>query len=224
MVLGRGFAWKRACLPYRKGDKHLFLRSPLGDAFFVEVVLMVKTRRRLLSGFTIVDLIVITVLSALGVAISGVVGVYVRMLTGPLMVPGGAVAGGIYMLFLVMAVVLTGKKSSAVLVGFLQAIMVLVMPWAGNHGIMTLLTYTAPGVAIFLLLSLMRHKGCCRLCCFFACMVANLTGIALVSGVVMQLPFVPMMLGLTLGALSGGLGGLLTWVLAEKLKKLEVIK
>jgi len=185
---------------------------------------VIKARKSLLAGFTILDLVVITVLSALGVAISGVVGTLVRLVTGPLMIPGGSVAGGIYMLFLVMAVVLTGKKSAAILVGLLQSVMVLIMPWAGNHGIATLLTYTAPGVAIFLLLLVMRHKGCCKLCCFFACMVANLTGVVLVSGVVMQLPLVPMLLGLTVGALSGGLGGLLTWSLAKQLKKLEVIK
>ncbi|MCL2235960.1 MAG: ECF transporter S component [Defluviitaleaceae bacterium] len=185
---------------------------------------MAKARRSLLAGFTILDLVVITVLSALGVAVGGIVGLLVRFVTGPLMIPGGAVAGGIYFMFLVLAVALTGKKSAAVLVGALQAIMVIVMPWAGNHGIATILTYTAPGVAIFLFLLIMRHNGCCKLCCFFAVMVANLTGVALVSGVVMQLPLVPMLLGLTLGALSGGLGGLLTWSLAKQLKKLEVIK
>ncbi|MCL2235727.1 MAG: hypothetical protein FWB98_04705, partial [Defluviitaleaceae bacterium] len=90
---------------------------------------MAKARRSLLAGFTILDLVVITVLSALGVAVGGIVGLLVRFVTGPLMIPGGAVAGGIYFMFLVLAVALTGKKSAAVLVGALQAIMVIVMPW-----------------------------------------------------------------------------------------------
>jgi len=181
-------------------------------------------KKRVLSGFSLLDLIMITVLASLGVAVSGVVGWMVRLITGPLFIPGGSVAGGIYMMFLVLAVSLTGKKSSAVVVAVLQALLVMVMPWAGNHGFATILTYSAPGIAIFLLLLIMRHKGCCKLCCFFACMVANLVGVALVSGVVMQLPMIPMLLGLTVGALSGGLGGLLTWSLTKQLKKLEVIK
>jgi len=184
-----------------------------------------KKKINLLGNFSILDLIVVTLIASLGVAISGVIGNFVRIFTGPLFIPGGAVAGGIYMLFLVMPVAITGKKSAAVLAAVIQAIVVIVMPWAGSHGVATLITYTMPGVAIFILLTviLRKHKGCCRLCCFFACMIANLTGVALVSGVVMNLPFVPMMLGLTVGALSGGLGGLLTYQISKKIKDLGVV-
>ncbi|MDR2167811.1 MAG: ECF transporter S component [Clostridiales bacterium] len=180
--------------------------------------------RKFLAGFSIFDLMIIAVLAALGVAIGGFIGYFVRLITGPLMLPGGAVAGGIYMLFLVLCVSLTGKKSAAFLCGLVQAIIVMISGIVGNHGAMTIITYTMPGVAIFLLFVLMRHKGCCKLCCFFGCMAANLTGTFLVGWGVMALPAVPMLLALAIAALSGGLGGLLTWSLAKQLKKLEVIK
>ena len=180
--------------------------------------------RRYLQGFSIFDLMVITILAALGVAVSGIVGYLVRIVTSMLFIPGGAVAGGIYMLFLVLSTALTGKRSAAFLCAIVQALIVVAMPFAGSHGAMTLITYTMPGLSVLVLLTLMRHNGCCRLCCFFAGMVANLTGVALVSGLVMALPMIPMMLGLTLGALSGGLGGLLTWVLADKIKAMGVMK
>lgn len=192
------------------------------------VFLMARQRiikKRLLGSFSTLDLIVITLIGSLGVAISGIIGYMVRIVTSFLFIPGGAVAGGIYMLFLVIPVALIGKRSAAILTAVVQAIVVLVMPWAGSHGIATLITYTLPGIAIFVLLTtiLRNHKCCCKMCCFFACMVANLTGVVLVSGVVMNLPLIPMLLGLTVGALSGGLGGLLTYSLAKKIKDLGVV-
>ena len=179
--------------------------------------------RKFLSGFSIFNLMIITILASLGIAIGTIIGPLVRLVTGPLFMPGGAVAGGIYMLFLVLAVSFTEKKSAAFLCGLVQAVIVMVTGFGGHHGAMTIVTYTMPGVSVLVLLLIMRHKGCCRLCCFFAGMVANVTGTFLVGVGVMGLPLVPMLLSLTAAALSGGLGGILAYSLVKKVKKLEVI-
>ena len=179
--------------------------------------------RKLLSNFTVFDLLKITMLAALGIAVGAIIGPLVRIVTGPLFIPGGAVAGGIYMLFLVLAVSFTGKKSAAFLCGLTQAFIVMVTGLGGHHGAMTIVTYTMPGVAVLLVLLVFRHNGCCKLCMFFCGMAANLTGTFLVGVGVMALPFVPMMLSLTMAALSGGLGGLLGWVLTIRIKKMGVI-
>jgi len=183
-----------------------------------------KKKRGFLGNFSVLDLMIIAILAALGIAVGGIVGPLVRLITGPLFLPGGSVAGGIYMLFLVLCVSLTGKKSSALLCGIVQAIIVYVTGFGGHHGAITIITYSAPGLMILLLLLLMRHNGCCKLCMFFAGMIANLAGTFAVSAGVMQLPLVPMLLGLTLAAFSGGLGGLLGHGLTVQIKKLEVIK
>ena len=180
--------------------------------------------RKLLADYSIFDLMAVAILSALGIAVGAVVGHLVRIFTGALMIPGGAVAGGIYMLFLVLCVSVTKKKSAALLCGIVQAIIVMVVGVGGNHGAMTIVTYSMPGVAILLLMLLMRHNGCCLLCSFFACMLANLTGTFFVGWGVMAIPLVPMLLALTLAAFSGGLGGLLAWRLTKKLITLDVIK
>jgi len=180
--------------------------------------------RKLLNSFSLFDLMIIAILAALGIAVGAIMGPLVRIFTGPLMIPGGAVAGGIYMLFLVLAVSFTGRPSAAVICGFVQAIIVMVTGLGGHHGAITIVTYTMPGVAIAALLLIMRHKGCCKLCCFFSGMIANLTGTFLVGVGIMALPVIPMLLGLALAAVSGGLGGLLGWVLTKKVKDLEVIK
>ncbi|MCL2353258.1 MAG: ECF transporter S component [Defluviitaleaceae bacterium] len=180
-------------------------------------------RKNLLGNFSSFDLMAIALLAAVGVAVSGVVGWFVRLFTSALFIPGGAVAGGIYMMFLVLAVAVTNKKTAALLVGLVQAIMVMVTG-LGSHGFMTIVTYSMPGVAVLALLLIMRkHMGCCKMCCFFACMVANMTGTYLVSVYVMTLPLVPTLLSIALAAISGGLGGLLTHSLGKQIKKLGVI-
>ncbi|MCL2752788.1 MAG: ECF transporter S component [Defluviitaleaceae bacterium] len=190
----------------------------------VETSVTINKKVSFLGNFSILDLMIIAVLAALGIAVGGIVGPLVRLITGPLMLPGGSVAGGIYMLFLVMCVSLTGKKTAALLCGIVQAIIVYVTGFGGHHGALTILTYSAPGAAVLVLLLILRHKGCCKLCMFFAGMIANLTGTFLVSAGVMALPLVPLLLGLTLAAVSGGLGGLLGHSLTVQIKKLEVLK
>ena len=179
--------------------------------------------RRFLSGFSVFDLMIVAILAALGIAVSGIVGYLVRIVTSMLFIPGGAVAGGIYMLFLVLAVAFTKKKSAALLCGFVQAIIVMVTGFGGHHGAMTIITYTMPGVAVLVLLLIMRRDCSCRLSCFFSCLAANMMGTFLVAAGVMGLPMVPMLLAITVSALSGGLGGLLAFSLVQQVEKTGVL-
>ena len=180
--------------------------------------------RKFINLFTVYELMVITLLAALGIAIKAVIVPFVHIITGPLFIPGGAVAGGIYMLFIVLAVSLTGKPGAAVLCGFVQALMVLVTGMGGHHGPVTIFSYSLTGLSIDLLMIIIRHKGCCRLCCFFGGMAANLTGTIIVNAAFFQMPWIPLMLVLCSAALSGGVGGILAWSLTSRLKKMEVIK
>ena len=83
---------------------------------------------------------------------------------------------------------------------------------------MSLATYILPGVMVDLLLIIMRHRACCALCCFLAGLIANLTGSFLSNAVFFRLPFIPLMLSLIAGALSGGLGGIIAWNIVKMLE------
>jgi len=178
--------------------------------------------RDFINKFSIYQLMIITLLAALGIAIKTVIGPLVRLVTSPLLMPGGVVAGGIYMMFLVLAVSLTGKKSAGLLCGFVQALIVLVTGFGGHHGPLTLVSYTMPGVAILVLLLIMRHDGCCKVCSFFMGMVANLAGTLVVSAAFFALPGIPLLLSLAASSLSGGLGGLLAYSFTRQIKKLGI--
>jgi len=168
-------------------------------------------------------------MAALGIAVKSVIVPLIHIITGPLYIPGGVVAGGIYMMFLVLAVSLTGIRGAASLCGLCQGIMVLIIGTAGSHGVFSLLTYTLPGIAVDLLMLLIRHKGCCAICCFFSGLVANLTGTISVyllqlSSMLFSLPFVPLVLIFAACTLSGGLGGLLAWTITKQLRKFGVVQ
>ena len=177
---------------------------------------------KILQHFTVRDLVLIAAMAALGIAIKPVVVPLVHLVSMPLMIPGGALAGGLYMMWMVVAEGLTGKRGTATMVGFVQAILVMVAGVAGSHGAMSLLSYTLPGVAVDLGLLLMRHRVCCLPCAFVAGVLANLTGTVMSNVIFFSLPLIPLLLSLTVSAFSGGIGGLLSWQLLKSLKRFGI--
>ena len=175
--------------------------------------------KRFLKNFSMKDLIVIAAMAALGIAIKPVVVPLAHLICAPLLIPSGALAGGLYMMWLVVAFGLTGKRGSATLCGLTQGILVLLVGVMGSHGLLSLLTYTLPGLAIDLGLLLIRRRVCCLFCSFLAGVLANVTGTFLVNAVFFSLPLVPLLLALAVAALSGGIGGLLAWQFIKLLQK-----
>lgn len=103
-----------------------------------------------LNTFSTEDLIVIALLAALGLGTKQVIGPVLKAIIAAFLVPGGAIAGAFYMMWLVIARNAVDKPFSATLTGLVQGIAILILPY-GNHGIMSLITYAAPGLSIDLL-------------------------------------------------------------------------
>ena len=181
--------------------------------------------KRILTGYSTFDLVLIAVIASLGIAVKPVVSPLVRIITGPLMIPGGVLAGGIYMMFLVLAGGLTSGKLSATLAAAVQVVLVIITG-IGSQGIFSLVTYLTPGLAVdivLLLFSLGNRPKAGITACFFACMCANLTGSFLVGAALFSIPLVPLLLSLCVAALSGGLGGIMAYALLHKIKELDII-
>ena len=66
-----------------------------------------------LRKFSIFDLVIIAISAAIGVAIKPVIVPLVQIVSGPLFIPGGAIAGGFYMMWLVIGAGLVGKRAPA---------------------------------------------------------------------------------------------------------------
>ena len=168
------------------------------------------------------DYILMAMIAAMGIAVKVIIVPLAHIITGPLFIPGGVVAGGFYMAFLVLGAAITQKHGAATIIALLQAVIVTITGTLGSHGAASLFTYTLPGVAVDLVYLLMRRKGCSALCCFIGGVAANMAGSFAVNLAIFNLSFIPLMLALSAAALSGGLGGLIAYAVAINIRKLGV--
>lgn len=173
----------------------------------------------MLARFSMFDLILLALMACLGVATKPIVVPLAQIITGPLYVPGGVIAGGFYMMWLVIGAGLVRKTGAATLIAAVQALMIVSLGIFGTHGLMSLVTYLLPGVAVDLVMLLSRHKGCCIGCCFAGGIAANISGTYLVNLVFFRLPLIPLVLSLSSALLSGGLGGIIAHSVIRQVEK-----
>jgi len=167
--------------------------------------------------YTLRDFLIITLLAALGLASKPLLNPLSRLLLGTLSVPGGVFFGGVDMMWLALARGIVGKTGSAAVTAFIQGGVALVLGLSPIHGLLSTLIFLLPGVSVDLVFLIPGQAKLNRLCRFtLACMAANVTGIvlvALVGGIVHR----PLILLAVIGALSGGLGGLVAYLISEKI-------
>jgi len=170
--------------------------------------------KKFLGRFTTFDLVSIALLSACGIAAKPFVRLLTQMLTGTI-IPAGAVAGIFYMLWIVLACGVTKKRGTAILVGIVQALLVVVFDMLGNMGLGNLLVYILPGIVLELGMLLFPGYVSSVFSGFTAGMLANVTGSFLKGLVFMRLPLVPLLISLGLAAVSGGAGGVIGFKLYD---------
>ena len=170
---------------------------------------------KIFNKFTIFDLVMMAVLAALGIAMKSVVKPMAQIVCGPLMIPSGTLAGGLYMMWLIIGCGLIRKPGTAVVISIIQALLVIFTGSVTSHGIMSLVTYIAPGLAVEILYLIIRHRSCCSGCCALGGMVANIVGVICVNVIFFRVPGVYLILVLAVAALSGIIGGLLGWQLIK---------
>ncbi len=169
--------------------------------------------------FLLSEYLIIAMLAAMGLAAKVIIVPLAHLITGPLFIPGGVLAGGFFMMFLLLAAGITQKRGAALFVSLIQAVLVTVGGSFGSHGAASLFTYSAAGLGAELVFLLSGHRGCCAPCCFLGGLAANLAGTLAVNLAVFKLPPIPLLLSLSVAALSGGLGGLIANVIAKKLRE-----
>jgi hypothetical protein len=179
--------------------------------------------RVFLKRFSIFDLVIIALTSALGIGIKPIIVPLVHVFTGPLYIPGGAAAGGFYMLWIVLGIGITGKVGTGTLIGLIQALLVIITGAYGNHGAVSIITYTLPGLAVDLGAGILGNKLLCSGSFFILGLLANISGTLLSNMVFFRLPLVPMLLSLSAASLSGGIGGLIAYKITRELDKANIL-
>lgn len=159
-------------------------------------------------------------MATMGIATKPIIVPLAHIITGPFFIPSGALAGGFYMMWLLLGFGITGKRGTMTLIGLVQAILVVVTGIVGSHGVLSLLTYTLPGILADLGLLLIGHRVCCWPCAFLGGMLCNIGGTIMVNAVYFRLPFVPLVLSMCIAGLSGGLGGLVAFKILQQISML----
>ena len=173
--------------------------------------------------FSTRDLIIIAVLAGIGLAVKPIVSPFSKMISTPLMVPGGSFTGGLYMLWLALAVLIIRKPGTGFIFGLLQALVTLVIGVRGNQGLPTLLSYTLPGILADLIQALVKDPA--RLWPHLAiCSVANIAGAMVVAILLFHHPPLYLLIILGMSLLSGLIGGWISWSIFRSLKHYELIE
>ncbi|MEA4960985.1 ECF transporter S component [Lutispora sp.] len=174
---------------------------------------------KFLKRFSMFDLAVISLTAALGVGIKPIIVPLVHIITGPLYIPGGAAAGGFYMLWIVFGLGMTKKIGTGTLIGLVQALLVMITGVYGTHGAISIITYTVPGLLADMAAKLLKDKFMSPAGFFILGLLANVSGTFLSSVMFFRLPMIPMLLSLSAASLSGGLGGLIAFRIIKAINK-----
>jgi energy-coupling factor transport system substrate-specific component len=168
------------------------------------------------------DLILIALMAAMGLAVKPLVKVITHFISTPLGIPGGALGGGLYMMWLSLAMAFTRKFGSATLTGLLQGLIVIITGWFGNHGALSIFTYAFPGLMIDAIGMLYKRYEKLDGQLLY-CVIANLTGTWIVGIMIMRLPKAPFLLAFGLSVISGLIGGGLAYLIYRELKACKLV-
>ena len=176
----------------------------------------------LMKKFSTLDILHISVFSALGMASKPIITPIIHIFSSLIMIPGGSLAGGLYMMWMVLAAAVVRKSFSATLVGFTQAVAALILGNFGNHGAVNLISYTLPGLVVDVVF--LFTKGRTVTSQSILCVSANICGTLIVSSLVMKLAFIPLLMAIIASIISGIMGGLVSFMIYKKLIKYQIIE
>lgn len=162
------------------------------------------------------DSIFIVLMAVFGIALKPIVGPLAQMLASVFVIQPGAVAGAVYMIWPMLALLVVKRFGGATSVGVIQGIIVMLTGLYGSHGVLSLATYILPCLMIDLAyLSLRRmHRG---LRSFLPTALGNAAGSGLVGWLLMRLPWIPLSISVSLAFCFGGFAGLFAYGLYRQL-------
>ena len=171
------------------------------------------------NRFNVSDIILIALFAALGIATKQVIQPLASMFTAPFSVPGGTVAGGVYMMWPILARGIVNKRGSALLCSLFQSMVVFLSP-IGQHGIATFPIYLAPGLAVEIVFFVFGRYSHTPLSVVLSGMLANGVGTLLVATIILGWTEHVLILVLFLAFLSGAVGGVMAYGLLKSVRTL----
>jgi len=161
----------------------------------------------MLKKISTLEAVFVVLMSACGIALKPIVGPMAKLIGSAFFIPAGAIAGAVYMMWPMLALLVVRRFGTAMLVGFIEGVIVLITGFYGSHGILSLITYIAPCLFIDITYWLIR-KNNKRILLFFPPAVGNLVGSVIVGFFIMHIPPIPLLFSIIPAFIFGGIGGL----------------
>ncbi len=181
---------------------------------------MIKDKR-FLKSFKVLDLVLIAMLAALATAFKSIVGTLVRLITGPLGIPGGSLAGGFYMMWLALGYSVVNKRGSATLISVIQALILFTTGSPGSHGVWTFVTYIIPGICVDIVFLFSKNKKYNILHYMLSVIIANIAGTIGSNVLFFRLSWFYLLFTLVAAAFSGAVGGVIAYTVSKGLSKIN---
>lgn len=163
---------------------------------------------------------IIVLMAACGIATKPIIGPLAKMIAAPFFLPGGVVAGAFSMLWPMLALLVVQRFGTALLVGLLEGMMVLITGFYGSHGLLSLLIYVTPCVFIDGLYIFTKDARY-QIIRFLPTALGNVAGVFLVGFFIMHLPVISLFIGLMPAFVFGGVGGWFAEQLYQVIKRIR---
>lgn len=181
--------------------------------------------RKILKSYSVLDLVLIAMIAALATGFKTVATTLVKLITGPLGIPGGALAGGFYMMWLAIGYSVVGKFGVSFMISLVQALVLFTTSAPGSHGVWTFITYLIPGLCVDLVFLSARKSNANILHFMLSVIFANVLG-TLGSYLLwfrLSMSGLWLAFSLTAAALSGAIGGLVAYSANKGIKRIGLI-
>ena len=161
----------------------------------------------MLKRMTTLEATFVVFMAACGIALKPIVGPMAKLVGSALFMPSGAIAGAIYMMWPMLALLVVRRFGTAMLVGLIEGIIVLVTGFYGSHGFLSLWIYFMPCFVMDITFLFIRNRQK-KWLHFLPAALGNGTGTAMVGILIMHMPRIPLLISLVPSLLFGGFGGL----------------
>ncbi len=162
----------------------------------------------------------LALLAGLGIAVKYAVQP-LKIFTGLLGIPGGALLGGLYMMWIVLAVPVTGVKFAGSLVSAVQALVTFAIGVSAPFGLMTVVIYMSSGIACDLVHFVCRYRYS-AISFVVGAMLANAAGTFFTNLAIFNLPWLYLAITIVAALLSGAVGGVIANVVYKQLRRFIV--
>lgn len=164
------------------------------------------------------ELIFMALCCSLGLFAKRLISPATNMVTDLIRLPGGGVAGGISMSFLLLGASMSRYRWAGSCMGLLQGLLALVFGLSGNQGIFSVITYTVPGVVIDAMRLLWRGEREQPIFFMITCCLANASTAFASNLLVFHFHGLTFFVWLALAMCAGLLGGSISGLLFKRLR------